>query len=168
MLLTCRFVVRYVMQFRSWFVLTKTRNEPKLPKTTQNESKPAETSRKKTPKRPTTTQNFKIGKILIFCSSFCFPNIERKFQIWAFWAKKYQFYNLKEILPLLYFENLSFVIAKFRFQIPRSGHWRVKSINFLILRNFFSRNPIFKVLISNLRLVFEDYEPKCPNLVILG
>ena len=47
---------------------------------------------------------------------------------------------------------------------PRCKNWpfRDKNINFLILAKF-RVYPILNVLISNLTLVFENFEPKSPN-----
>ena len=122
-------------------VLTKTRNEPKRPETSQNELKPAETSQnnpspaemtppfpKKNVKRSKTTQNFKIGEICNFLLAFVFQISTQK---------------------------------------PKFGHFGPKSINFLILTKF-RMYSILDMLISNLSFVFENYVPKCINLGILG
>ena len=52
--------------------------------------------------------------------------------------------------------------------MPIFGHFGSKKINFLILLVKFCINPISNVLISNLTLVFENFEPKSPNVGILG
>ena len=95
------------------------------------------------------------------------PNV----QIWAFWVKKYQLSNLfSKIFHALYFDCADFKsdigIWKFWAQIPKYGHFGSKSINFLILAKF-CLYPISKVLISNLTLVIEKFEPKCPNMDLL-
>ena len=51
--------------------------------------------------------------------------------------------------------------------MPKLAFFGPKSSDFLILKIFFM-SPISKVLISNLTVVFEDFEPKCPNLSFLG
>ena len=83
-------------------------------------------------------------------------------QIWAFWVKKYQLYNLNEILPILYFEGADFksdiCFRKFHAQIPKFENFESKSITFLILTKFYLYN-ISKVLISNLTFAF-----CCPRL----
>ena len=69
-------------------LLTKTRNEPKQPETSQNEPKPAEAT-PNIAKRPETTQNFKIREIWDFLPAFVFQVLSPNTQIWVFWAKKY-------------------------------------------------------------------------------
>ena len=92
-------------------------------------------------------------------------------QIWAFWAKKSQLSNLNEMWHLPYFKSANFksgiCFRKFRAKIPKSVHVGPKSIHFLILTKFYLY-PISKVLISNLTFVFEKFEPKSPNVGILG
>ena len=50
--------------------------------------------------------------------------------------------------------------------MPKFGHFGPKSINFLILTKF-CMYPILDVLVLNLALAFENFEPKFPNLGIL-
>ena len=68
-----------------------------------------------------------------------------------------------------YSESADFKFAicfwKFRAQIPKFRHFGPESMNFLILAKL-CISPISKVLISNLTLVFENFESKCPNLGI--
>ena len=49
--------------------------------------------------------------------------------------------------------------------MPKFEHFRPKSFNFLILTKF-PMYPILNMQISNLSFVFENFEPKCPNLGI--
>ena len=56
---------------------------------------------------------------------------------------------------------------KFLAQIPKFGHFGLKSINFLILMKF-CMYTISNVLIANLTLAFEKFEPKSLNLGIMG
>ena len=51
--------------------------------------------------------------------------------------------------------------------MPKFGHFRLKSINFLILTKF-RMCPILNVLISNLSFVFKNFEPKSLNFGILS
>ena len=77
-------IIFILFAFYLTFVLNKTRNELKRPKTNQNEPKPAETTRnqsKRSPKNCETTRDdpkiSKLGKSGIF-TSFCFLNFEPK------------------------------------------------------------------------------------------
>ena len=92
-------------------------------------------------------------------------------QIWAFWAKKYQIFELNEILHVPYFKDTDFKcnidFQKFWVKIPKIGHFGPKSINFLILTKF-CMYSISTVLISNMLFVLKDFELKSPNLGILG
>ena len=89
----------------------------------------------------------------------------------AFWAKKYSLSNLNKISPVSYFKcpdfRSNFGFWKLWAQIPKYGHFGPKSINCLILTKF-HMYPISNVLISNLTLVFENFELKSLNLSILG
>ena len=51
-------------------------------------------------------------------------------------------------------------------QIPNFGHFGLKSINFLILTKF-RMYPLLKVMVSNLTIVLQNFEHKCPILGIL-
>ena len=112
----------------------------------RNQLRQPETSRndpQKIAKRPKTTQNFKSGEI----------------------------WNFYEIFLKAYFEDADFKsdnsFRKFRTYVPKFRHFGPKSINFLILMKF-RIFPILNVLISNLALVFENVEPKFPNMGIFG
>ena len=140
------------------------RNQPKRPKTNWNDLE-------KISKRPETTKNFKIGKICNFLLALDFQILSPNAQIWVFWAKKFWLSHLNEILHVPYFEcaYFKFVIClwKFRAQMPKFEHFGPKGINFLILTKF-CVYPILNVMLSNLSFVFENFEPKYPNLGIFG
>ena len=55
---------------------------------------------------------------------------------------------------------------KFQAQIPKFGHFGPKKYLLSNLHEIFMY-PISNVLISNLTLLFEDVEPKSPNMGIL-
>ena len=121
------------------------RNEPKRPETSQNDSKHqpkrAETSQndsKHQPKRPETSRNDKKK----LRNNLQRPKISKLGKsVISYW--------------LLFFQTSKF------------GYFGSISINFLIITKYY-RQPISKVLVSNLTLVFEIFESKRPNLGILG
>ena len=94
---------------------------------------------KKIPKRPETTQNFKIGEIWNFVLAFVFQILSPNAQIWAFWPKsiklliltKFPMYLISEVL----ISNLLFVFKNIE----------PKSLNLGILGQ--------RVLISNLNKI---------------
>ena len=51
--------------------------------------------------------------------------------------------------------------------MPKFGYFGLKTVNFLIFTKF-RMYPILNVLILNLSYVFENFEPKGPNLDTLG
>ena len=71
-------------------VLTKTQNEPKQDETSRNDPKLPKT----TSKNCKTTQNVKTGEIWNFLIAFVFQVLSPNAQIWVFWIKKFQLFNL--------------------------------------------------------------------------
>ena len=75
--------------------------------------------------------------------------------------KTYLLCNLHKISHVSYFECTDFkffiCFGKFRAQIHQFGHFGTNSIKFLILKKF-CLYPGSEVLISNLTIVFEDFE----------
>ena len=71
---------------------------------------------------------------------------------------------------MLYFVGADFkcdiCFPKCSAQVPNFGHFRPKSIVFLLLTKFYLY-LISKVMISNLRIVFQNFKHKFPNLGIL-
>ena len=151
-------------------LLTKTRNELKWAKTSQNDPKLAETTQNQL-KRPKkickTNQNFKIRGIWNFLLAFVFQILSPNSQIWVFGVNRYQLPNIfNEILPVPYFEdaNLKSDIGFWEFlaQISKSGYFVPKSINFLILAKIRMYSNL-SVLISNLALAFWAQSPNLSN-----
>ena len=173
--------------------LSKTRNERKLPETCQNKPKSTETSRNHPKPAEMTQKKFrydpkppkisKLGKsticyqLLIFKLRVQMPKFglsgpkSFNFLILA----KFRMYSILNVLIL------KFIICLWKFwaQMPNVwlflkalspnafGHFGPKSISSLILTKF-RMYHISKVLISNLTLVFKNFEPKSPNLGILS
>ena len=140
----------------------------------QNQPKPAKTTRnqKKRPpkivKQPETSQIFKIGEIWNFLLAFVFQTSSPNPQIWVFGPRSINFSIFHVACTL--FRRLRFQIwhcfLKLRAQISKYWHFGSKCINFLNLTKF-CLYPITKVLIFgfDLTLVFENFEPKCWNLI---
>ena len=146
------------------------------PRTSRRQSKQAEISRNdRKKKRSETTQNdanFKNWGNLEFSTSFGFSNFEPKCPNLGILGKEVStFESFNKILPVPYFEGADFksdiCFQKFLAQIPKFKNFGPKAITFLILMKF-CLYAISKVLISNLTLVFEKFEPKSPNIGILG
>ena len=138
---------------------------------TQNESKRAETTRNDPLKICKTTRNIKIGEICNFLVALLFQTSSPNDQIWVFFGQEIStVQSFNEILHVPYFKWTDFKseigFQKVWVQIPKFWHFGSKIINFLILTKF-CMYPIPKMLISNLTLVFENFEHKCPNLCIL-
>ena len=133
-------------------------------KTTWNQLKQS----KKVVKQLETTRNFKIGEIWNFLLPFIFHISSPNTQFKRFGPKSITFPS--QTLHVPYFEHIDFkcLICFWELwaQIPKFGHFRPKSMKFLILTKF-CLYSISKVLISNLRLVFETFLPISPNLGIL-
>ena len=80
-------VVLLIMHFINFLsVITKTRNEAKQPETSPNDQKKLRND----PKWPKISTLGKSGILLAFVFQTLNPNA----QIWVFWAKKYQLFNL--------------------------------------------------------------------------
>ena len=80
-------------------VLTKIRNEPKQPETSQSDPK-------KIVKQPETSQIFKIGEIRNFILAFVFQTSSPNPQIWVFGPRSINFLIFH--LPAPYFEGGDF------------------------------------------------------------
>ena len=147
------------------------------PRTSRSQSKQAEISRndRKKKKKSETSQNdanFKNWGNLEFSTSFGFSNFESKYPNVGILGKEVStFESFNKILPVTYFEGADFksdiCFQKFLAQIPKYKNFGPKTITLLILMKF-CLYAISKVLISNLTLVFEKFEPKSPNMGILG
>ena len=83
-----------------FYVLAKTRNEPKPPETSQNESKTSRDQQKqpqKIAKQSKMTQNSNIAEIWNFLVAFIFQILNPNGQISGFWVRKYQLLDLNQI-----------------------------------------------------------------------
>ena len=90
--------------------------------------------------------------------TFSFKILSPYTNIWAIWPKKDELSNLNEILHRYYFKGSDFNIClqKYRPKMPKFGYSCPEIINFLILIRV-CLYLTFKVLISNLALVSEDF-----------
>ena len=159
-------------------VRTKNLNEPKRPETSQNDPKLANTTKKNC---ETTRNNPKFQNSDNFQLAFVFQSSSQSVQIWAFWVKSINFliltkfclYSISKIL----ISNLTFVFESFQSKFPNLGIMGQKVLIFKYWQNLayaksliltkFCLYPVLKVLISSLKIVFEKFLPKFPNLSIL-
>ena len=157
--------------------LLRTRDEAKRHETSQNgrnHAKRRKTRRKdptKLLKRPKTTPNFKIGEIQSFLLAFVFQTLCPNAQFWVFGVKTYQRSNLLTKFSLSFILKVLIlnlkISLKIRAHMSTFGHFRSKSINFIILAKFCTY-LIPNVLISNLTFVFENFETESRNMGIQG
>ena len=150
-------------------------NDPKPAKMTQNQPiRP-----KKIAKQPGTTQNFEIR--IIFNQLLLFSLRVQVSKFGRFGSKSINFliltkfcvYSISKIL----ISNLTFVFERFQPKFPNLGIMGQKVLIFKYWQNLayaksliltkFCLYPILKVLISSLKIVFEKFLPKFPNLSIL-
>ena len=113
-------------------------------------TKQAQTSRndqKTIAKRPETTQNYKIGEISNFLLAFIFQTSSPNAQIWVFWAKKYQLFNLFNKICL--YPILKMLISSLT----------------LFFQICLAQISIWNKLVSHLK--FEHFGPETVNLLIL-
>ena len=135
-----------------YHALTETGNKPKRPKTSQNDVK--------------WPKILKLGKsqILYWFSFIKLQGQMPKFK--PFGPKSITFLIFKDNPACTLFRRCWSCFPKFWAQRPKFGHFGLKLINVLILTKF-PLYPISQVLISNLTFVFQNFEPKCPNVGLL-
>ena len=119
-------------------VLTKIRNEPKQPETSQSDPK-------KIVKQPETSQIFKIGEIRNFLLAFVFQTSSPNPQIWVFEPRSINFliFHVACTLFRRWWFQIWHCFSKLRAQMPKFGHFESKHIKFLTLTKF--RRCLFQI-----------------------